>query len=601
MSRAFVSGSRYLLVSLAITACFIALLARLFHLHVLEQDKLARIVEQNRQQFQVLNARRGDIVDARGNLLATTNSVIELGVDPQALRPQDYEKIGELATLIGVTPEVVFSAFETRYRTVQGVQGRELRDVRWVRLAEAIDENRYEEIRALGIRGVYGNRKFERTYPFGRLAAHVLGFVNKEGTPTFGVERHLDFYLRGQDGWRESERDGRRRELSQFRHREVEPVAGLDVQLSIDSSIQHFVEQEISRLSEEFSPKGVTIIVSEVSTGYILGLGNYPNFDPNEFWAFPVDNHRNRAISDVFEPGSTFKIVPASAALNEGTTTVTTKYDCSLAEVEYQGRRMRLPRDSSRIGEVTMDEMVVKSSNRGAALLGMELGAHRLHDYAAAFGFGERTGYGADSEVRGRLHPVRQWDGLTITRLPMGHAVSATPLQIHYAMSVIANDGVLLEPRIIRHILDAEGNPALTFSPKAKHRVISSETAATMAAILARVPTSEGTARRAEIPGYAVAGKTGTTQKIINGRYSSSHHVASFVGFFPANRPRLVITVIVDEPQIPGTGYGGLVAAPAFRNVAEKCIQYLGIPAVREEEESLIAYSGPAVTGDRKP
>lgn len=600
MSRAFVSGPRYILVNLAIGACFIALLARLFHLHVLEQERLSKIVEQNRQQFQVLNARRGNIYDARGNLLATTNSVIEVGVDPHALRPQDYEKIGELAALLGLSPEEVHRAFENKYRVIEGANGRELRDVRWVRLAEAIDEDKYEAVKALHIRGVYGNRKFERTYPFGRLAAHVLGFVNKEGVPAFGIERHLDFYLRGQDGWRESERDGRRRELGQFRYRQVDPVVGLDVQLSIDSSIQHFVEQEINRLVQEYTPKGVTIIISEVSTGYILALGNYPNFDPNEFWAYPVDSHRNRAITDVFEPGSTFKIVPASGALNEGITTVTRQYDCSLSEVEYRGRVLKLPRDSSRVGLVTMEEMVVKSSNRGAAMLGMELGEKRLYEYAAAFGFGEQTGYAVDSEVRGRLHAVRQWDGLTITRLPMGHAVSATPIQVHYAMSVIANDGVLMEPRIIRHILDPKGKSILTFSPKAKRRVISPETAAMMASILSKVPTSEGTARRAEIPGYAVAGKTGTTQKIINGRYSSQHHVASFVGFFPSHKPRLVISVFVDEPRIPGTAYGGLVAAPAFRNVAEKCIQYLGIPSVKEEE-ALIAYAGRPRSENRQP
>jgi len=231
-----------------------------------------------------------------------------------------------------------------------------------------------------------------------------------------------------------------------------------------------------------------------------------------------------------------------------------------------------------------MEEIVVKSSNRGAAQLGMMLGERRLRDYAAAFGFGEKSGCPLGGEVEGTLHPVKAWDGLTITRMPMGHAVSATPLQVHYATSVIANHGVLMEPQLVQRIFDRQGREVVRFPPKAKRRVISAEVAERMAEMLKDVVGENGTARRAAIENYDVAGKTGTTQKIVDGRYSRQHHVASFSGFLPADNPRLVITVIVDEPKLDGVGYGGSVAAPAFRTIAEGCINYLGIRPVRRDE-----------------
>jgi cell division protein FtsI/penicillin-binding protein 2 len=228
-----------------------------------------------------------------------------------------------------------------------------------------------------------------------------------------------------------------------------------------------------------------------------------------------------------------------------------------------------------------MHDIVVKSSNRGAAHLGLLLGENRLYDYASDFGFGKKTGCHLGGEISGTLHSPKNWDGLTITRLPMGHAVSATPMQVHAAMSVIANGGVLMQPMLAKRIFDSVGEDVVRFKPKAKRRVVSKEVANTVAQMLADVVDIGGTARRASIDNYNVAGKTGTTQKIINGRYSDQHHVASFCGFFPANNPSLVITVVVDEPNLKGVGYGGSVAAPAFRNIAESCIAYLGIRPAR--------------------
>ncbi|MFU8848146.1 MAG: peptidoglycan D,D-transpeptidase FtsI family protein [Opitutales bacterium] len=589
MSRAFVSSARSTIVLMAVAFAFCVLLGRLFYLHVWNQEDMLRHLEGNRKTFNLIEARRGNIVDTRGNLLAVTRTSYNIGVDPHSVRESDREKLPELARLIGKSVEEIEAAFETKYR-MGGANGKEARMVRWVPLAKEADEAVNDQVAALKIRGIYSNKSHSRAYPSGKLAAHVLGYINKEETAVTGVERFFDYYLRGQDGWRESERDGRRRELAQFRGREVDPSDGLNLELTIDQMVQHIVETEIDRLAREYQPEGVSVIVSEAATGAILAMANYPSYDPNEFFnteKYPISNQRNRALTDVFEPGSTFKIVPAAAALNEGIVHPGDMFSTGLARVNYKGRSLSLPSDHRTYETLSMEEVVVKSSNRGAAHLGLMLGERRLHDYAAAFGFGEKTGFSLGGEIAGTLHPVANWDGLTITRLPMGHAVSATPMQVHAATSVIANGGILMQPMLAKRIFDRQGEDLLRFAPKAKRRVVSTEVAKTMAQMLAEVVGENGTARRAAIQHYNVAGKTGTTQKIINGRYSNRHHVASFSGFLPADRPQLVVTVVVDEPQLKGVGYGGSVAAPAFRNIAEACIAYLGIRPSQQREDFL--------------
>ena len=589
MSKAFVSTARAALVSSAVAFAFCVLIGRLFYLHVWEQEALLEHVESNRRMVQIIEARRGNVVDNRGNLLATTHTRIDLGVDPQSVRETDREKFTELANLIDQPLEKVIRAIETKTRKGSD-HAQAVSLIKWAYLAKGLDEDTYDKVRELGIKGVYGNRKYSRTYPGGKLAAHVLGYVNHEETPVTGVERFFDYYLRGQDGWRETERDGRRREMAQFRAREVAPADGLNVALSVDLMVQHIVEQEVARLAAEYNPESVSVIVSEPSTGAVMAMANYPTYDPNEFYntkKYPIDSQRNRALTDLIEPGSTFKIVPAAAALNEEIVAPEDIFETGVERVSYKGRSLKLPSDHHTYDSLSMHDIVVKSSNRGAAHLGLILGENRLHDYAEAFGFGEKTGFDLGGEVSGTLHSVKNWDGLTITRLPMGHAVSATPMQIHGAMSVIANKGVLMEPLIAERVFDAAGNDIVHFSPKAKRRVVSTEVAQTVADMLVDVVGKDGTARKAAIDNYSVAGKTGTTQKIVNGKYSRQHHVASFSGFFPANKPALVITVVVDEPQLKGVGYGGSVSAPAFRNIAEACIAYLGIRPSRPDASFL--------------
>lgn len=601
MRKGFASNARLVLLSFGVFACFAGLAARLVWLHWLERESYTAFLEKARKQTIVELARRGDILDVRGNRLATSRNLIELGADPQDLRTEDEAKWPELARLLNLAPGQLEPLLRRRFAAAsdapaEGVDSAaQGRPVRWVKLSEEVEESAYERILQLGIKGVYGIRHYRRVYPGGQLAAHLLGYINKEQTPVTGVERHLDFYLRGQSGWRESERDGHRRELAQFRSREIPATDGYDVVLTIDMFVQHIVEEELAAIAKKYQPESATIIVGDPATGAILALANWPTFDLNRFNTAPLAAQRNIAITDVYEPGSTFKIVASSGALNERLVTPQTEFDCDVASIEYQGKPRSLPRDTHRYGNLSVAGIVGKSSNKGAAHLGVLLGGQRLYEYARAFGFGAATGYPLGGEVPGVLHPVAKWDGLTITRLPMGHSISATPLQVHCAMGVIAGGGVLSRPWIIREIRDNTGRTVAPCEPMPRRRVVSRETAETMARLLVEAASAEGTGKAGAIDGYQVAGKTGTTQKIIDGRYSSSHHIGSFVGFFPANRPQIQITVVVNDGRLPsgGLAYGGTVAAPSFKRIGEQLIPYLGIrPADAPAPRPTIAMTG---------
>ena len=636
MSKGFASNYRIFLIAVGLLICFGGIGTRLVFLHIIDRGKLLGYVEKVRRQVIVEHARRGAIYDRHGYLLATNQSKYMVGADPQSLRDEDRKKWVELAPLIGIPLRELESLLNTKYRGVAPLlsvtaaktnsdnvqfnvmgksgpstdsiptitlEGEEVvkaprgRPIRWVKLRADVNEATYEKIKKLNIKGVYGNRIFRRVYPHNELAAHLVGYVNKAGVAAAGVENYADFYLRGQDGWREGERDGRRRELAQFRTREVDPVNGYNVVLSTDIIIQHMVEEELGRIVAEFKPQKATIIVSDAQTGFILAMGNYPNFDLNKYYdpkLAPLSSQRNFAITDQFDPGSTFKIVAASGALNDKLVYPDSKFDCSLEGVEYRGRmRKFMPDDHKYDHPLSVAEIISRSSNIGAAQLGMKLGEKRLYEYARSFGFGEKSGFPFGGEISGLLNPVRKWSGIDITRIPAGYSIAATPLQIHYAMGVIASGGELLKPQLIKEIKDDSGDVVFLFDKKSRRRVVSMPVAQSMAKMLHGVTQPGGTAVKAAIPGYEVAGKTGTAQKLINGRYSKRHHVGSFVGFFPASRPEVVISVIVDDgkPKV-GLAYGSVVGAPSFKRIGEQLIQYLDIKPTYETGSNLVALKG---------
>lgn len=595
LSKGFASGYRLVLLALIVLGSFAGVGFRLVHLHVIDREKLVSYVDRARRSIIIDRARRGDVVDVRGDVLATSRSIIVLGVDPQVLEPADRAKWPQLAELIGRPLAELEQIFLTRTRAIAGDDEEEGRPVRWAKLSEAVEESTYAQVLGLGIKGVYGNRAYRRTYPRGQLAAHVIGYVNREGTAAAGVEAYADFYLRGQDGWRESEKDGLRRELAQFRSREVPATDGYSVVLSIDSVIQHLIEAELQRVVAVFRPEKATIIVSDAGSGFVLGLANHPTFDLNEFNRAPLEHQRNIAITDLIEPGSTFKVVPAAGALEDGLVTPSTRFDCSIPSIVYRGRPRSFMRDDHAYAHpLTVAEIISQSSNAGAAQLAMRLGDDKFYQYARAFGVGEAAGFPFGGEVNGLLAPPAKWSGIDITRIPAGYSVAVTPLQIHYVMGTIASGGELMRPQVIREIRDARGETVYTFGGVSRRRVLSERTARQMARMLVGVASEGGTAAKAALPGYEVAGKTGTAQKLVNGRYSERDHVGSFVGFFPASRPRVVISVIIDGAQMPEgrTAYGSAVAVPSFKKVAEQLIPYLDIQPVADSARGLLAMEG---------
>ncbi len=661
MSKGFASTYRIVLLAAGILACYAALAARLVYLHVIDREELVRYIDQARRQIIVESARRGDILDARGGILATSRSLIVLGVDPQSLRPEDEKKWPQLAALIGVPLPALTKTLLTKSRPAapalaasavapaappgglvinftvdraaavtvvpppspaapgespaddtvldDAADEKGERLIRWAKLSDTIEESVYDRIQALDVRGVYGQRVYRRAYPHNALAAHLVGFVNQEGVAAAGIERYADFYLHGRDGWREGERDGLRRELAQFRTRDVPASDGYSVTLSIDSNVQHLAEEELAAIAKKYSPEKATVIVSDPQTGFILAMANYPSFNLNEYNQVPKEAQgamRNIAVADMYEPGSVFKIVAASGALNEGLVAPGSRFDCSLESIEFEGRPRNLPREDHHFDHaLSVAEIIARSSNKGAAQLAMKLGKQRFYDYARAFGFGQLTGFPVGGEIFGSMAPPDKWDGLTITRMPMGHSIAATPLQMHMGMGVIASGGYLLRPQLIRQIRDASGEVVYRYGAVSRPRTITAETARTMARLLQGVASKDGTAAEAAIPGYEVAGKTGTTQKLLpvtlaNGStklvYSERHHVASFIGFLPASRPQVVISVIVDDADSHcpgGVAYGAKVAAPAFKHLAEQLIPYLDIKPVYESAaRTVVALEG---------
>lgn len=578
MKSIFISPLRFYLIFFAIIFSFCSLGGRLVYLQVFKANDFTGVANGTRKNIVTLKARRGDVVDCKGNLLATTRTVIDIGVDPQAIEKDDIGKLLQLAKILNIEPQFIEKAVGKKIKKGNEFDG-EFKKVRWVKLKEGVSQKIYNKVKELEISGVYGNYKHSRLYPGNKLASHLLGFVNKEGLAVMGTEKFADYYLKGQDGWKVSEKDGKRREMPQFRSLEVVPSDGLNVELSIDWFIQDMVEKELARIVEDYDPIGASMIVSQPTTGAILAMANVPDFDPNFYNESELSSQRNRALTDLYEPGSTFKIVSVSGCLNEGIVKGDDIIDCSVGVLNRGHKRYRLPSDHHPLGRISVSTIVQKSSNRGAAQMGILLGSKKLYDYCKLFGFGEKSGIGFGGERKGILHHPRNWDGLTITRLPMGHAVSTTPMQIHCAMATIANGGILMKPKFINRVFDKNGKTITQFNTKPKRRVVTNQVAKSLTEMLVSVVSNEGTAKNAKIDGFNIAGKTGTTQKLINGKYSHKHHVGSFVGYFPAEDPQIVLTVVVDEAKMKRglLGYGGTVAAPAFKNVAKKIISYLGI------------------------
>jgi len=358
-----------------------------------------------------------------------------------------------------------------------------------------------------------------------------------------------------------------------LRGQDVEPQDGLNVVLTIDSVVQHMVESALAEAAEKHTPLSISAIVVRPRTGEILALATLPNFDPNNPGAARADARRNRVIADLAEPGSTFKIVTVSGALNAGVVRLDDTLDCERGRFHYAGRVLH---DHGSHGVLSVENIIAKSSNIGAAKLGIKLGESRLYDYIRNYGFGTPTGLSLQGEVGGIVHPVKKWSKVSIAQIPMGQGIAVTSLQMIMAMSAIANKGMLMQPMIVDRLEDRERKVVEKNSPHRVRQVISEATAELMVKALKRVVSSNGTAAKAALEHYTVAGKTGTAQKSGGPKgYLPDKYFASFIGFFPADNPELCISVMMDEPK--EGHFGGLIAAPVFKQIAESVANYLNI------------------------
>ena len=551
---------RALIVIGALASVFTALGFRLFDLHVLHHKELSALAQANREQIVHRQGRRGAILDADGDLLANSLSVRIVTADATITAPQAGAIAQKLAPLLKMDIEALTQKLSSQ--------------ARYVRLNPRVklDEDTVQQIRAMKLKGIFFEDQLVRSYPNGPLASHIIGFVDAEHKGVQGIEASMNEYLEGQAGYEVIERDRKGREIRALRAESLGPRDGYNVVLTLDQVIQHIAEQELDKAMVQFRPQAGVIIVSRPKTGAILAMSSRPTFDPTNIEGTSADARRNRCISDVAEPGSTFKIVVCSGALNEGLVSLKDQFDCENGAFMYAGRVLH---DAHPYGVLSVEEILFHSSNIGAAKVGLRMGPARLYEYVHRFGFGRKTGIALPGEVSGIAHPLSRWNGLSVTRIPMGHEVAVTPLQMLMAMNAIANGGTLMKPMIVKSVVDQDGTVAFQYQPQQVGPVIAPSTAALMTTALRKVVSPAGTAPQAAVQNFDVAGKTGTAQKIENGQYVRKYY-SSFIGYFPAANPEISILVSLDDPS-QGAYYGGSVAGPVFRAVAEKISQYLGI------------------------
>lgn len=605
---------RVLLLVLLLCASFAGLGYRLVDLQVLRHDELSRLARANTEREFLREPRRGDILDVKGNLLATSVFVKTVCADPVLIGNRQADVARAVAPILNLDANELYQRLLPRTRTNQSgtlvtnryvVLQRKVPAETWQKvqnvmsnLTFGVDEKHLTKSEATFYRYLREKSVFAdtlddqtRVYPNQSLAAHVLGYVGMaekeyngdrviETTGMDGIERALNSKLSGVRGWRVTETDNRKREVVWLRDQDVEPRDGCDVVLTIDSVIQNIVENALQEGMQQYKPNSICAVVIRPKTGEILAMATLPTFNPNNLTGSTPDERRNRVIADIMEPGSTFKIVVVSGGLNEKKVTLNDAFNCEHGAFQYAGRTLH---DHESYGLLTVKQIITKSSNIGAAKIGIELGPDKLYSYIRDFGFGTRTGIPLPGEVFGDVYsPTNsRWSKVTIAQIPMGHGICVTRLQMAMAMAALANKGQLMRPMLVDRLEDGNGQVVAKYAPQPLRQIISEDTCKKMVEALKTVPTPEGTAPKAALEHYTVAGKTGTAQKVEGGTYVHKF-VASFIGFFPADDPELCISVVLDEPK--GSYYGGQTAAPVFRQIAERAASYLNIRPDRTEE-----------------
>ncbi len=577
-------GFRFFLVPVLLALWFAVLVVRLADLHLGSHPTRNQTTMQG-----PLPATRGIIYDRGEVPVAVNRPGYKVFVDPEAPVKEGQDKrrtAARIAELTGVD-------IDTVYREISG-RGRQSR---YIIIGKTFDKEAVDLVTNKAVYCCCGIEPFsERAYPQGRRFSHIVGYVSGEDAVgrNGGVEQSAEKYLRGTPGLYVGVKDKNGREIRERRRVTMEAIDGDSVYLTVDHNIQHVVCELLYYGVTNYCATGGKVIVQKVATGEILAMACYPDFDPADFRASTTEDRRNKTIGLVYDPGSTMKGITISAALNEGIVTPHTVLDVGQGSWAYGGRILR---DHPR-GNLTVRQIIQKSSNIGAARIGLMLGNRRLESYIKAFGFTRRLGIDLPGEERGLLPPHETWEPVKPTRVAMGQGISVTPLQMLNAYNTIANGGRCMRPYVISRVVSADGTLIYRNEPKELGRPIRPETAAKMRAILKSVTNyaadrvDHGTGWRARVEGYTVAGKTGTAQMLINGAYSEKDYWSSFVGFVPAENPVFSMIVILDRPrgELMADGLhhkphdGGGTAAPLFSKIASYVAQYLEIPIEVDEE-----------------
>ena len=559
-SRPDVSLSRALFVAAFIGFWMLIVCARLVYLQFSQHDGLANRARQQQQNSIDTAPQRGELLDRQGHQLARSVQTVSLFLDPDGLDVGQLECTAqELSRSLGLKAKDLLAEF----RAAQDEKKR------FIWIARRLDADQANKLTELNLPGLQSVLEPKRYYPNGSLAAHVLGYVGLDGDGLGGLERSFNSKIAGEPGRLFLEKDASGKPYESY---EIAAKQGQTVVLTIDQSIQYEAEQALNEAVKNSHAKSGTAIVLDPRSGEILALANAPTFDPNQVAASSAETRSNWALQNIYEPGSTFKVVAFSAALEKKLARVDERIDCQMGSITVAGR---LVHDHKPFGVLTLSEALEKSSNVAAIKLGLRVGDPTMYEFIKRYGFGSKTGIELPGETAGLVRNVERWQPSSIGSIALGQEVGVTPVQMVAAYGALANDGLRVAPHIIREVRNEGG--AVVYQPQPEqHRVISAETAISLRGMLEGV-TLHGTAKKAQLDGYSAAGKTGTAQKIDpkTRAYSKTKFVGSFVGFAPVSNPQVVIIVVMDEPA--GAYHGGDVAAPVFRQIAEQILPILGV------------------------
>ncbi|MCF6154157.1 MAG: penicillin-binding protein 2 [Candidatus Brocadia sp.] len=541
---------------------FIALAVHLGRIQLVEHDKYLKLAKVQQCKKIELPARRGAILDRNGSKLAESLQVGSVYADPAEI--EDASSVAyHLSKVLKLNSSKIVKLLS--------------KDKRFVWIKRKVSDEELGAVAKLSLKGVYIKHEYHRFYPNEQLGSHILGFTNIDERGLEGIERSFDNILSGKSGYKLIAQDALQRQIITPDAEVQLPRHGNNVVLTIDANIQHITEEELEIARKKWKPFSATAIVMDPMTGEVLAMANYPTFDPNHFKKYSPNARRNLAITDYYEPGSLMKPLVISGAFEHGLARPDDVFFCENGCGKIEGRILH---DTHKYGNLTASEIVAHSSNIGMAKIGILMGNEKMHQYLRQFNFGERTGIELPGEIGGIFRPLKQWSRkYSLISVSIGHEIAVTPLQFITAFCSIPNGGLLLRPKIVKSIIKNGNQTGEELqSLQLVRRVMSANVARNiMNPILMKVIT-EGTGRNANLLEYDVAGKTGTSQKIHGegGRYSHEKYVGSFIAYAPAERPRLCVLVMINEPQ-NGEYYGGTVAAPVVGEIMRRSLVYLGV------------------------